>query len=233
MEVHATRDPRGHPPSMPTRRLVWDLPLRLFHWLLAALVVAAIATGTIGGNALEWHMRAGYGILVLLVFRLLWGVWGGHHARFANFVRGPGAIVAYLRGEGTAVAGHSPLGALSVLAMLAALLIQTTVGLFANDDIFTEGPLYKLVSKEISDWLTGLHKRNLYLIAPLVALHVSAVLYYLLVKRHNLIRPMITGIQETGTDTPTTATPTHNLATRAAILLAASAALVWAIVTRT
>lgn len=220
---------------MPKRILVWDLPLRLFHWLLAALVVIAIATGTIGGNALVWHMRAGYGILALLVFRLLWGIWGGHHARFASFVRGPRAIVAYLRGHGSPAAGHNPLGALSVLAMLALLLVQAVLGLFANDDIFTEGPLYKLVSKDTSDWLTGLHKRNLYLIAALIALHLGAVFYYLLVKRDNLIRPMITGCKdagEVGESRPPAAQGTAGSPARALLLLGVSATAVWAVVTQ-
>lgn len=219
---------------MPTRLPVWDLPLRLFHWLLAILVVAAIATATIGGNALEWHMRAGYGILVLLIFRLLWGIWGGHHARFASFVRGPGAVLAYLRGEIAAGAGHNPLGALSVLAMLAVLFAQAVMGLFANDDIFTEGPLYKLVSKETSDWLTGLHKQNLYLIGGLIALHLSAVFYYLLAKRDNLIRPMITGYKETTASrmAERPSVPAHGSATRAAVLFAASAGIVWTLVTQ-
>lgn len=219
---------------MTPRLLVWDLPLRLFHWLLATLVTAALVTATMGGNALEWHMRAGYGILALLIFRVLWGIWGGHHARFASFVRGPATVLAYLGGEITAGVGHNPLGALSVLAMLTVLFAQAVMGLFANDDIFTEGPLYKLVSKDTSDWLTGLHKQNLYLIAALIALHLSAVLYYLLAKRDNRIRPMITGYMEPpanfATELPNA--PAQGTPTRAAVLFAASAGLVWTVVTQ-
>lgn len=219
---------------MTTRLPVWDLPLRLFHWLLAMLVATAIATATIGGNALEWHMRAGYGILVLLIFRVLWGIWGGHYARFTSFVRGPGTLLAYLRGELTPGAGHNPLGALSVLAMLTVLFAQAVMGLFANDDIFTEGPLYKLVSKETSDWLTGLHKQNLYLIGGLIALHLSAVFYYVVAKRDNLIRPMLTGYKEAPanreTEPPTAAV--HGSPTRALVLFAVSAGLVWTVVTQ-
>lgn len=175
---------------------VWDLPLRIFHWSLAVLVVAAIISGKIGGNAFDWHLPIGYAILTLLLFRLVWGIVGGHHARFANFVRGPRTILAYLRGEVPAPAGHNPLGALSVVAMLLLLLVQGGLGLFANDDVLVEGPLYKLVSKETSDWLTGWHKTNFYLILGLIGLHLGAILYYQIARRRNLTRAMLVGHQE-------------------------------------
>lgn len=228
MELAAT----SHSPAMPKRQLVWDLPLRLFHWLLAALVAASMITGTIGGNGLEWHMRGGYCILTLLVFRILWGFWGGHHARFASFVRGPGTVVSHLRGKAPPSTGHNPLGAISVIAMLLLLLGQAALGLFANDDIFTEGPLYKLVSKDTSDWMTSLHKRNFYLIATLVTVHISAVLYYLIVKRDNLIRPMLTGHKEIGDDAAPDEPPPQGTLGRALLLLGASTAFVWIVVTK-
>lgn len=213
-------------------QLIWDLPLRLFHWLLAALVVASMVTGTLGGNALEWHMRSGYAILTLLVFRLWWGFWGGHHARFATFVRGPAAIVRYLRGQWSERAGHNPLGALSVVAMLGLLLVQGVIGLFANDDVLAEGPLYRLVSKETSDWLTGLHQRNFYALAALLGLHVAAVSYYRLVKRDDLIRPMITGHREVVGDVVEASPPARGSTARAVLFLLLSAGLVWAVVTQ-
>lgn len=217
---------------MPKRQPVWDLPLRLFHWALAALVAGAMISGTIGGNALTWHMRAGYCILALLVFRILWGFWGSHHARFASFIRGPRAIVAYLRGESPPAAGHNPLGAISVVAMLFLLLAQAVLGLFANDDIFSEGPLYKLVSKETSDWLTSLHKRNVYLIATLVTAHVLAVAYHLIVKRDNLIKPMITGCKDSCGDEAQNGAHSGGRLGRAMLLFGASTALVWVLVTK-
>lgn len=213
-------------------QLIWDLPLRLFHWLLAALVVASMVTGTLGGNALEWHMRSGYAILTLLVFRLWWGFWGGHHARFATFVRGPAAIVRYLRGQWSERAGHNPLGALSVVAMLGLLLVQGVIGLFANDDVLAEGPLYRLVSKETSDWLTGLHQRNFYALAALLGLHVAAVSYYRLVKRDDLIRPMITGHRGVVGDVVEASPPARGSTARAVLFLLLSAGLVWAVVTQ-
>ena len=138
---------------------VWDLPLRLFHWLLAAAVIAAMLTGQVGGNLMVWHGRLGILIAGLLGFRLAWGIVGSTHSRFASFVRGPAAIIAYLRGHWHGL-GHNPLGALSVLGLLTVLGLQAGGGLFANDDIAFQGPLYGLVSKDTSDWMTGLHRKG-------------------------------------------------------------------------
>ncbi len=176
--------------------LVWDLPLRLFHWTLVILVVAAAITATVGGNAMDWHGRIGVAIAGLLAFRVAWGFVGPTHARFASFVRGPGAIRAYLRGEWRGL-GHNPLGALSVLGMLAALSAQVAAGLFANDDIAFNGPLHALVSKDTSDYLTGLHHKGVWLVGLLVATHLAAVAYYVRIKKDNLLRPMITGYKAT------------------------------------
>lgn len=171
---------------------VWDLPTRLFHWSLAALVIGSFVSGKIGGNAMDWHGIFGVAILGLLTFRLAWGLLGSTYARFSHFVPGPGAIRAYLRGQWQGL-GHNPLGALSVLALLAAMLFQAASGLIANDDIAFNGPLYPLVSKETSDWITGLHKQAEIVLIVLLSLHVAAVLYYLHSRKKNLIRPMITG----------------------------------------
>jgi cytochrome b len=173
---------------------VWDLPTRLFHWLLAALVTCSVVTAKLGGLWLDWHMRSGYAILALLVFRLLWGVAGSRHARLVHFVRGPRIVLAYLRGrhlhDG---AGHNPLGALSVVAMIAVLLLQASTGLFTNDGSFTEGPLAKLVSSATGERLSTIHRWGELAIYALVGLHLAAVFFYLAVKRDNLIGPMITG----------------------------------------
>lgn len=171
---------------------IWDLPLRLFHWMLALAVTGAMISGQIGGNLMIWHGRLGILIAGLLGFRLAWGLVGSTHARFASFVRGPGAIIAYLRGEWRGL-GHNPLGALSVLGMLTALGLQTAGGLFGNDDIAFQGPLYALVSKDTSDWLSGLHRKGFWLILLLVLTHLGAIVFYLRVHRDNLVRPMITG----------------------------------------
>lgn len=171
---------------------IWDLPLRLFHWMLALAVIGAMVTGQIGGNLMIWHGRLGIVIAGLLGFRLAWGLVGSTYARFASFVRGPATIMAYLRGQWHGL-GHNPLGALSVLGMLIALGLQTAGGLFGNDDIAFQGPLYALVSKDTSDWLTGLHRKGFWLILLLVAAHLAAIAFYLRVHQDNLVRPMITG----------------------------------------
>ena len=171
---------------------VWDLPLRLFHWLLALAVTGALVSGQIGGNLMVWHGRLGVLVAGLLGFRLAWGLVGSTHARFASFVRGPAAIRAYLQGTWHGL-GHNPLGALSVLGMLAALGLQTASGLFGNDDIAFQGPLYPLVSKDTSDWVTGLHRKGFWLILLLITTHLAAIVFYLKMRGDNLIHPMITG----------------------------------------
>lgn len=177
----------------PSSIRVWDLPLRIFHWLLVACVVGAFVTIKVGGLWTEYHMVFGYGVLGLILFRIVWGFVGSSHARFLRFVRGPGAVLAYLKGAMPRTPGHNPLGALSVLAMILLLGYQAVIGLFANDDIFTEGPLASLVSKELSDRLTGLHKLNEWIILALIALHVAAIAWYRLARKQKLTRAMITG----------------------------------------
>jgi len=171
---------------------VWDLPTRLFHWSLVVLVVAAFVTAKIGGNAMVWHGRLGLAILGLLVFRLAWGFAGSTYARFARFVRGPAAIRAYLKGDWRGQ-GHNPIGALSVLALLGVLAVQAATGLFANDDIAFEGYLYALVSSELSGKITGIHHLLEKALMALVALHVGAIVFYARVRKHNLVKPMLTG----------------------------------------
>jgi cytochrome b len=171
---------------------VWDLPTRVFHWALVFCVVASFVTAKIGGNAMIWHGRIGVAVVGLLVFRLVWGFAGSTYARFTQFVRGPSAIRAYLRGQWQGE-GHNPLGALSVLAMLATLILLVTTGLFANDDIAFEGPLYALVGKELSDRVVGIHRLVEPAIILLVLAHLAAIFYYVRIRKETLVRPMITG----------------------------------------
>src|SRR5690606_16043794 len=175
--------------------VVWDLPTRVFHWLLALLAVGAFVAAKAGGNWIDWHFRAGYAILTLVVFRIAWGFVGGRYARFRSFLYGPRDILAYLRGAPGAPAGpgHNPLGALSVFAMLLLFGAQAVLGLFANDDIASEGPLAALVSKDTSDFLTGLHQRHEIILLVLVGLHVAAIAWYRIFRRRRLLGPMITG----------------------------------------
>lgn len=175
---------------------VWDLPTRLFHWTLVALMITQWLTAQ-SSSAMTYHILGGYAVLALVLFRLVWGVIGSDTARFRHFVRGPSAALDYvkalLRGETPLYLGHNPMGGWSIVAMLILLLIQAGTGLFANDDIVTEGPLYSWVSKSVSDGLTTIHKINFNLLLAVIAVHISAVLFYLLVKRENLIHPMLSG----------------------------------------
>ena len=180
------------------RQPVWDLPVRFFHWALVAMVTFQAITGLWGGPAeMEWHGRVGLTILTLVLFRLIWGVVGGRHARFNDFVRGPKAIIGYLRASTSTAQndnppGHNPLGGWSVLAMLAVLALQAGLGLFANDDILFEGPLMHLVDKGMSDILTGYHQLSAQTLLALVGLHVAVIIIYRL-RGKNLLTPMITG----------------------------------------
>lgn len=174
---------------------VWDLPTRLAHWLLATATATAFVTGFLGGSRMEMHGAAGIMIVGLLAFRFVWGFIGSTHARFVNFVRGPAAIRAYLRGEWRGV-GHNPLGALAVLGLLGLAAFQVATGLFGNDDIAYNGPLYALVRKESSDLLTGLHHRSAWILLSVIALHLAAIAYYARVKQDDLLLPMLTGWKE-------------------------------------
>ncbi len=149
---------------------------------------------------MQYHKWSGYAILVLILFRLIWGIVGSGESRFVTFVKGPFTVVRYamtlLRRESPHYLGHNPLGAWSIIAMLCALLVQAATGLFANDDIAIEGPLYEWISKATSDALTRIHRLNQELIIVLVAIHVLAVLFHYFYKRENLVKPMITGLKQ-------------------------------------
>ena len=175
---------------------VWDLPTRAFHWLLAACVIGLVTTAQIGGAAMEWHFRLGYAVLVLLLFRLVWGFGGGYWSRFGSFIFSPKTLFTYLRGQGAPrhAVGHSPMGALSVFALLIFLLAQVGSGLFSDDEIAAVGPLSKFVSGAVDSKLTFYHKEiGKLVLLLLVALHIGAILFYLFKRRDNLIRPMLTG----------------------------------------
>jgi cytochrome b len=214
--------------SVPTR--VWDLPTRLFHWLLAAAVIGCVVTAKVGGGAMVWHTRLGLCVLALLVFRLAWGFVGGHWSRFARFVYAPGTLLRYLRGEvqpGERLdVGHSPTGALSVFAILAVLMAQVGLGLISDDEIAFVGPLNRYVSTETGLLATSLHKTwGQWLIIGLAVLHVLAIAVYL-VKRRNLVKPMIDGDKALPAGTPASADgPAQR--TLALVLAAAAGGLAW------
>ena len=201
---------------------VWDLPTRLFHWLLVAFVAVSFVTARKGGNAMQYHEWSGIAILVLLVFRIIWGFVGSRPSRFRDFVKVPVAVWQYamglLKGNAIRYLGHNPLGGWSVLAMLLAVMLQAGLGLFANDDIITEGPLFLWVSKATSDRLTRRHRLNQYVIMGLAVVHIFAVLFHLFARRENLIVPMITGVKHWTGGGPAPATAPTWLAAVIAVL---------------
>ncbi|WP_295047673.1 cytochrome b/b6 domain-containing protein [uncultured Paracoccus sp.] len=180
------------------RERIWDPALRVFHWALAVLVIANWLLGKIGPANMTLHFWLGYGIIALLAFRLIWGFVGPPPARFARFIRGPRAVLAYtremIRPRPSNWPGHSPLGALAVVAMLGVLVMQVTTGLFADpDDYINVGPLASQVSSATSRLALQWHHRGADLILILVLLHWAAVAFYRLWKREDLVRPMIDG----------------------------------------
>ena len=162
-------------------------------------MVLGIVFVKIGGNAIQWHAYCGYTALALILFRVIWGFVGSWHARFVNFIPSPSKLIAFLRGQVDGGLGHNPLGALSVIALLTVILIQALTGLFADDDIFFQGPFAKYVSNNTVALLTSIHRFNQYLIFALVGLHIAAISYYYFVKRENLVKPMVTGDKLTST----------------------------------
>lgn len=174
---------------------LWDLPLRIFHWSLVVAVIGAIITAKIGADLIDLHAKLGYTIIGLLAFRISWGFIGSTYSRFLHFIPTPSRVRSYLKGNWKGV-GHNPLGAFSVFALLGLLVAQVTTGLFANDDITFTGPLFDLISKETSDRITGIHELLSNLLLGLLGLHVAAIIFYVYVKKDNLVKPMITGKKE-------------------------------------
>jgi len=216
--------------SLPVR--IWDLPVRLFHWSLIALLGAAWWTAEEG--MLDWHRLAGYAILVLLLFRLAWGISGSATARFASFVRGPGAALAYARGDmlhrdAPSAAGHNPLGGWSVVLMLTLLFLQVALGMFAVDiDGMESGPFSYLVEFDTGRLAAEWHEINFTLLQLLVLLHVAAILFHRVFHRDTLLGAMISGCKRMA------AAPDEALRfaplSRAALILAIAAGAVWLLI---
>jgi cytochrome b len=215
--ARALSEPADGAPSV----RVWDAPTRIVHWAIAGLIPCSWWTAS--HDQLERHRVSGYALLGLILFRLIWGVAGSETARFASFVKGPRAIGRYLRGDDPPPLGHSPIGALSVVAMLAALAAQIGLGLFAIDeDGLEEGPLAHFVSFDSARWAAGLHHKIFWAIVALAALHIGAILFYRLVRGRRLVGAMVTGRTRWDGDAPAPA-PWW----RAAIVAAVAAAIAW------
>ncbi len=174
---------------------VWDGPLRVFHWLLVLSVVTALLTGWLGGSWMDWHAKTGLVIIGLLSFRIAWLLLGSTYARLSTLLCSLLQLPQYLRGDWRQL-GHNPLGVLSVFAMLGMLSWQAVSGLFTNDDIAFTGPLYKLVSSSLSSDITRLHKLGMWIIIGLITLHILAIVAHAVLKKHNLVKAMLTGNTE-------------------------------------
>ncbi len=211
---------------------IWDLPTRIFHWSLAGCVLASVVTANLGGNAMVWHFRSGYAILTLLTFRVVWGVLGGHWSRFASFIFSPAALGRYLRGQSHAQelhdVGHSPLGALSVFAVLGILTAQVATGLFADDEIANTGPLIKFVRGATSLMLTKWHKTyGQWIIVTLVVLHVAAIAFYVLKKKRDLLSAMVSGNKVLPASTPSSTDSPSSRLGAVAVFALCSAGVAW------
>jgi cytochrome b len=209
---------------------VWDLPTRAFHWVLALTLVASVVSAKIGGNAMPWHFRFGYLVLALIAFRVLWGLVGGRWSRFASFIYAPGTVLRYLRGGSRPDehhdVGHNPLGSFSVFALLGFLALQVATGLMADDEIANVGPLNRFVSSSFAAQATHWHKDyGQWILLALVALHIAAILHYLLGKKNKLVRPMIVGDKALPAGTPAAV---DNGATRLLALVLAALCIVGA-----
>jgi cytochrome b len=217
---------------MPHRVRVWDLPTRLFHWLLVLSVIGLVVTGHVGGNAMDWHARIGYTVFTLLLFRIVWGFIGGHWSRFRSFAFGPGSVRAYLAGRAHPdhLVGHNPLGAGSVYAMLLVLLAQVATGLVGDDEIAFTGPLNRLVSTAAGLRATWYHKQvGQWLLVGLVVLHIAAVVWYLRRKHQNLVRPMIAGDKVLATPAQPSRDDLASRSVALVVLLACAGLVTWVV----
>ena len=184
---------------------VWDLGVRVFHWLLVALVAGLWVTATSDGDWMAVHQWLGVTVIAIVFSRIVWGFVGSDTARFSSFLVGPKSVSRYLkrfisRRDDVAFVGHNPAGGWSVMLLLAFLVFQALTGLFSNDDIFFDGPLAGFVGKDLSDVITGLHHQLFEILVILIGAHVVAVIVHWVFKRDNLIRPMVSGVKKFKSD---------------------------------
>ena len=184
---------------------VWDLGVRVFHWLLVALIAGLWVTATSDGDWMAVHQWLGVTVISIVFTRIVWGFVGSDTARFSSFLVGPKSVSRYLkrfisRRDDVAFVGHNPAGGWSVMLLLAFLVFQALTGLFSNDDIFFDGPLAGFVGKDLSDVITGVHHQLFEILVILIGAHVVAVIVHWVFKRDNLIRPMVSGVKKFKSD---------------------------------
>lgn len=216
-------------PKNLTKVRVWDLPTRIFHWLLVAGIIGLGISGTLGGNVMVWHFRIAYAVLALLLFRIIWGVVGGRWSRFGAFIYSPQSVINYLKGKGKPEhsVGHSPVGAGSVFAMLGILLLQVVSGLVSDDEIAFAGPLTRFVSNATVSLATNYHANiGKWLLLALVVLHIAAIIFYLW-RKHNLVGAMLHGDKELVLPAPSSRDDTVSRLAALLIFLLCTAVAYW------
>lgn len=216
--------------SLSRQALIWDLPTRVFHWLFAICVIGAVVTVKVGGSWMDWHPRLGIAALVLVAFRIVWGLIGSKPSRFTTFVKTPKTVWQFIRNPASVpYLGHNPLGGWSVVAMLLSVGTQAVTGLFVTDDILFEGPLYSYVSGATANLMVVIHKTNDKVLMGLVVLHLLAILIYS-VRGKKLIRAMISGhgkVENPPAGTASTPDGWRSRLSALAILIVLSAGGVW------
>jgi cytochrome b len=210
---------------------VWDLPVRLFHWIVVALIICSYVTDRM--NWIQLHLVSGFTMLAMLLFRLVWGLVGSDTARFSSFLRSPIAglrhLAAFGRREPDDQIGHNEAGGWMVLVMLLLLAVQVGTGLFSNNDGSVQGPLAQFVGKDGSDWFSSIHAMNFNILLGVIGLHILAILAYAVIKKHDLVRPMFTGKKRLPAATPA---PRMASSILAAVIFAVAAIAAWAIATQ-
>ena len=218
-----------HYPENLKKVRVWDLPTRVFHWALALFTLGLAGSGTLGGSAMVWHMRLGYMVLALLLFRIIWGVVGGRWSRFGAFVYAPRSVINYLKGRSKPEhgVGHTPLGAASVFAMLAVLMAQVGSGMMSDDEIAFSGPLTSFVSNRAVSLASNYHANiGKWLLLALVSMHVAVIIFYLRRKK-NLVGAMLHGDKELLVAAPPSRDDTVSRVAALLILSACGALVYW------
>ncbi|WDE09836.1 cytochrome b/b6 domain-containing protein [Thalassomonas haliotis] len=217
-----------------SKHLIWDLPVRLFHWSFALTMLGAWYTSGQEGQYIEYHMQLGYLALGLLVFRISWGFIGPKHARFTHFVPSPAKLVHYLKsikqGNTRPSPGHNPLGSLMVLAMITLVSLQAVSGLFISDDVFSSGPYYGSLDTETEQLMNTLHHNVFNYIWLSIGLHLLAIAYYWRVKKQNLVLPMITGKKSTPEISPADGISSSRLVLACVVIMATAAFVYWLVV---
>lgn len=174
---------------------VWDVYIRIFHWLLLICILVSFISFRL--DEMDIHFISGHCVLALIIFRVIWGVVGSRTALFQSFIKGPGTILNYLQNPSSekfkGIIGHSPIAALSVIAMLVVISVQVGTGLISDDEILLQGPLAQFVSGEMSYQATTYHGINAKLIIGLIVLHLAAIAFYRFIKKDDIVKPMVTG----------------------------------------